>query len=122
MSYTLVKHVHVAAAAIVVLLFLLRGYWMLTESPMLERKWVRIAPHVNDTILLVAALWLASGIGLVPFVVAKLAALVAYIVLGAIALRHGRTRPIRVAALAAAIAVLAYLLSVGITKSPTPFL
>jgi uncharacterized membrane protein SirB2 len=121
-SYTLVKHVHVAAAAIVVLLFLLRGYWMLTESPMLERKWVRIVPHVNDTILFAAALWLATEIGFVPFVAAKLAALVGYIVLGAIALRYGRTKAIRVAAFCASIAVLGYLAAVGVTKSPTPFL
>jgi uncharacterized membrane protein SirB2 len=121
MSYTLFKHVHVAAATIVVLLFLLRGYWMLAGSPMLDRRWVRIVPHVNDTLLLLAAIGLATFTGLVPFVIAKIAGLVLYIVLGTIALKRGRTKPIRIAAFVAALAVLAYIFAVAVRKTPLPF-
>jgi uncharacterized membrane protein SirB2 len=121
MSYTLFKHVHVAAATIVVLLFLLRGYWMLAGSPMLDRRWVRIVPHVNDTLLLLAAIGLATFTGLVPFVIAKIAGLVLYIVLGTIALKRGRTKPIRIVAFVAALAVLAYIFAVAVRKTPLPF-
>ena len=121
MSYTLFKHVHVAAATIVVLLFLLRGYWMLAGSPMLDRRWVRIVPHVNDTLLLLAAIGLATFTGLVPFVIAKIAGLVLYIVFGTIALKRGRTKPIRIVAFVAALAVLAYIFAVAVRKTPLPF-
>lgn len=121
MSYLVVKQVHAAAATIVVAFFLLRGFWMIAGSPMLHRKWVRVLPHVNDTILLAAGLWLAAAIGFPPFVVAKLVALVAYIVLGAIALRYGRTKRVRVAAFGASLLVLAYIVAVGVAKQPVPF-
>jgi uncharacterized membrane protein SirB2 len=121
MSYTLLKHIHSAAAVVVVVLFVLRGIWMLADSPLLGRKWVRIVPHINDTILLVTAIWLATFMGIAPFVIAKIAGLVAYIVLGTIALKRGRTRRIRAAAFVAALAVLAYVFAVAVTKTPLPF-
>jgi len=120
MSYALLKHIHVAAATIVVVLFLLRGFWMLADSPMLARKWVRIVPHINDTILLVAAIWLATLTGFAPFIVAKIVGLVLYIALGTIALKRGRTKRVRGVAFAASVALLAYLVAVGVTKNPMP--
>ena len=120
MSYGLIKHMHAAAAVAVVVLFVVRGAWMLADSPMLERRWVRIVPHVNDTILLLAGIWLATSFGLAPFVVAKIVALVIYIVLGTIALKRGRTKGIRIAALVGSVAVLAYIFAVAMTKNPVP--
>jgi uncharacterized membrane protein SirB2 len=121
MSYALLKHIHAVAAAIVLILFVLRGIWMVAESPMLQRRWVRVLPHVNDTILLLAAIGLATFTGFAPFVVVKIAGLVLYVVLGTIALRRGRTKSIRVAAFAAALAVLVYIFAVAIRKTPLPF-
>jgi uncharacterized membrane protein SirB2 len=121
MSYALLKHIHAAAAAIVLILFVLRGIWMVAESPTLQRRWVRVLPHVNDTILLVAAIGLTTFTGLVPFVIAKIAGLVLYIVFGTIALKRGRTKPIRIAAFVAALAVLAYIFAVAVRKTPLPF-
>lgn len=121
MSYALLKHIHAVAATIVLILFVLRGIWMVTESPMLQRRWVRVLPHVNDTILLLAAIGLAMFTGLAPFVIAKILGLGLYIVLGTIALKRGRTKPIRVAAFVAALSVLAYIFAVAIRKTPLPF-
>ena len=73
MTYALVKHVHVAAVAITFALFCLRGFWTLRKSHALHRGWVRVAPHVNDTVLLAAALYLASFHGLRPWILAKVA-------------------------------------------------
>ena len=122
MIYATIKQIHAIAAVIVVVLFVLRGIWMLADSPMLGRKWVRIVPHVNDTILLAAAIWLAALTGLAPFVIAKIVGLVLYIVLGTIALKRGRTKPIRTAAFVGALAVLAYIFAVAATKRPLPLL
>jgi len=121
MTYVLLKHIHAVAAAIVLILFVLRGIWMVADSPMLQRKWVRVLPHVNDTLLLLAAIGLATSTGLVPFVIAKIAGLVLYIVFGTIALKRGRTKPIRIVAFVAALAVLAYIFAVAVRKTPLPF-
>jgi uncharacterized membrane protein SirB2 len=84
---------------------------------------VRIVPHVNDTVLLAAGVWLAVALrqapGTSPWLTAKLAALVVYIVLGTLALRPGRPKGVRVAAWLAALAVFGYMVAVATTRSPT---
>ncbi|HEY5307039.1 MAG TPA: SirB2 family protein, partial [Casimicrobiaceae bacterium] len=62
-SYSAVKHLHVSAVVVSLALFTLRGAWMLAESDKLRERWVRIVPHVVDTLLLLSALWLAWQIG-----------------------------------------------------------
>jgi uncharacterized membrane protein SirB2 len=57
-----------------------------------------------------------------PWLTAKVVALVAYIVLGAVALKYGRTRGIRTAALAGALATFGYIVAVAVTKNPLFFL
>lgn len=124
--YPQLRIVHVTCAAISVSLFTLRGTWMLAESAMLQRRWVRIAPHVIDTILLGSAIALAVTIRQYPFLnawlTAKLLGLVTYIVLGTIALKRGRTRCIRAGALAAALVVFAYIVGAAVQHSPLSWL
>ena len=57
-----VKWIHVTAAFVSVGGFVLRGVWMLENSPLFSRRWVRIAPHVVDTVLLASAIALAASI------------------------------------------------------------
>jgi uncharacterized membrane protein SirB2 len=119
LSDAAVKHVHVGAAAISIALFAVRGAWMLWSPARLGRAWVRLLPHVVDTLLLASALWLAFQIGGFPsWVAAKVLALLGYIALGTVALKRGRTRSQRIVALVAALATFAYIVSVAITKSP----
>lgn len=124
MDYGLLKHIHVATVIITFALFVTRGIWMLVESPHLQAKWVKILPHVNDAILLASGIGLAVLLGQYPFVngwlTAKLLALIAYIVLGAIALKRGKTRSIRTTAFFMALAVFAYLVAVALTHNPLP--
>lgn len=125
MSYTLVKHLHLATIAVTLALFVLRGAWMMTGSSRLQARWVRIVPHVNDTLLLASGLGLAVLIGQYPLVhgwlTAKLLALIAYIVLGTIALKRGRTRTQRIAAWIAALLVFGYMVAVARAHAPFPF-
>lgn len=120
MDYTAIKHLHIACAALSGSLFLLRGLWMLRESPMLHRRWVRVAPHIVDTLLLTSALVMVALSGQYPFVqdwlTAKVLALIAYIVLGTVALKRGRNKTVRVWAFIAALTVFAYIGSVAMTK------
>jgi uncharacterized membrane protein SirB2 len=119
-DYAAIKHVHMAAAGISLALFVLRGAWRFTSPGRLAAGWVRIVPHVVDTVLLASALWLAwqLGTGAAPWIVAKVAALVVYIALGTVALKRGRTAAIRAGAFFAALATFGYIVSVAMTKSP----
>jgi uncharacterized membrane protein SirB2 len=86
---------------------------------------VRIAPHVVDSALLASAVWLAWYLGQMPFVhawiTAKVLALLAYIALGLLALRRGRSKAARAAAFGAALAAAAYIVAVALTRDATPW-
>jgi uncharacterized membrane protein SirB2 len=120
-SYLSIKHLHITAVTLSIALFLLRAGWMLYSPWRLHARWVRTVPHVIDTALLLSGAWLAWQLGkagVADWLPAKLAALVAYIVLGAFALRYGRTRGQRIAALIGALLTFAYMVAVAVTKSP----
>jgi uncharacterized membrane protein SirB2 len=125
MDYSALKAVHVGAVGVSLGLFLLRGLWMMTASPLLQGRWVRIVPHVVDTVLLLSAIWLAVQLQQVPiregWLTAKILGLLLYIVLGSVALKRGRTKAMRTGAFAAALAVFAYILAVARTKSALPW-
>jgi uncharacterized membrane protein SirB2 len=120
MLYAAVKQLHVAAVVASWALFFLRGVWMIADSPRLKARWARVVPHVNDTILLLAGVYLATAIGLQPWIVAKLVALVAYILIGMVAITRGRTKAVRIAAWIAAQCVFLYILAVAVRKHPLP--
>lgn len=124
--YILLKYVHVTAAVFSLTGFFLRGVLMMRASPALNARWVKVLPHVNDTILLAAALTLAAMSEQYPFVVgwvtAKVLGLIAYIVLGSLALRAGRTRTIRFVCWLAAMGVFGWIVSVALTRQPMGFL
>lgn len=124
--YLLLKFSHLALALASISGFATRGYWMLTSSPRLAARLTRIAPHIVDT------LFLASGIALVlhldlpvmrsPWLLAKLIALVIYVVSGSIALRRGSTLQVRAVAFVAALAAFAYIVGAALSKSPASWL
>jgi uncharacterized membrane protein SirB2 len=124
MDYTLLKQIHITAVSITILLFVTRGIWMMADSPLLKTGWMKYLPHVSDMLLLASGIWLAVRIGQYPFVnswlTAKLLALIAYIVLGIIALNRGKTKPVRTTAFILALGVLAYLVAVALTHNPLP--
>lgn len=126
MSYLALKYVHVGCVVISYVLFFVRGLWMMRESSWLARRWVRIMPHVVDTLLLASAIALAVMIRQYPFttpwLTAKVTGLVVYIVLGMMALKRGKTKRARVTAWIAAQAVFLYVVTVAFTKNVVPFL
>ncbi|MFA7522213.1 MAG: SirB2 family protein [Halothiobacillaceae bacterium] len=115
-------HLHALAVVLSLLGFIVRGGWMLAGSSMLTRKWVRITPHVVDTVLLVSALvaaWLLFWRhGVHPqFLTVKIVGLVVYIGLGLVALRFGRSRGMRASAWILAILVFLYVAAVGVVNT-----
>ena len=123
MSYTLLKVIHITSAIFSYILFSIRGLWMMQASPRLQLRWVKILPHVIDTILLVSAITLVTMIqqypGINTWLNAKIGGLLLYIILGMVALRFGKTRKIRTMSWIAAQIVFFYIVLVALTKNPT---
>ena len=125
MYYTIFKHLHILTVNLTFAFFSVRIYWMVINSPMLGQRWVRIVPHINDTILLAAAVSMTYLQGWKLFfhgwIIAKLIAVVIYIVLGSMALRPGRPKLVRMIASLLALLVFTYIVVVAVSKDPWPF-
>ena len=123
MLYTALKHLHLSFVGLTIVLFLFRAALMLWWPKGLNWRWLRVTPHVVDTLLLLSAIGLMLVIQQYPFthswLTAKLIALLAYIGFGALALKRGRTRRTRIQALFLALMSLGYLVAVARTHSPT---
>lgn len=118
--YTLVKHLHLTAVVLSVLLFLFRFVLLSMKSPMLQKKWLKILPHIVDTILLISAATLIVLIQQYPFVDAwvteKLLALVMYIFMVTLALKLAKTNFMRIIGVVGAISWIAFAGMVAVSK------
>lgn len=124
--YFLIKHLHIATATLSLLFFMVRAWWSVGESPWLERRWVRVLPHVNDTLLLTLGVLLMVMLRMWPqqnpWLAAKLIALLLYIGLGTVAIKRGRSPAVRGAAALAAVVTFAYMLGAALNHSPLSWL
>ena len=120
--YPQIKAVHIAAVMLSGVLFLLRG-----GAVQLGASWAMAAPlrylsYTIDTVLLTAALMLATIIHQFPFVqgwlTAKVLLLVVYVVLGSFALKRGRTRAVRTSCWIAALLVYLFIFSIARAHNP----
>jgi uncharacterized membrane protein SirB2 len=117
----LVKTIHVVCVLLSFAGFFVRGIWMLRDSELMRRRWVRITPQVVDTLLLVSAIVLAIQLRLSPmeqpWLMAKIIALVVYIGVGLVALKLGRSKQVRLYAWLLGLLLFGYIISVAVTKS-----
>lgn len=122
MDTSLLKHIHLTCVAFSYTLFFLRGLWLINHSPLLQQRWVRIAPHVIDTALLTSAILLAWQLGFSPFnspwLAAKILALLLYIGLGMVAFRFAKTNQQRLVAWLAAQLAFFYIVAAAFTHDP----
>lgn len=122
----MIKLIHMSTAYISISLFIIRGIWVFNDSGMMQRKWVKIVPHVNDTILLVSAIFLAVGIQQYPFVqswlTAKFVALLVYIILGMFALKRAKTKNQKIVFFVLALMTFVYVVMVATTRNVTWFI
>lgn len=126
MDYALVKSVHVLAVALSIGLFVVRAAWALQGSARLQQTWVRVVPHVIDTVLLVSALWLAWQFSRAPgvahgWLAAKLVGLVIYVIAGTLVIKRARGTGAKAVALLVALLTFAYIVAVAFAKSPAPW-
>lgn len=125
MSYLALKQAHIALAVVSICGFVLRWHWKRTGHRLAFSPAVRIAPHLVDTLLLAAGIWLSLKIAQYPLVhgwlTAKIGGLVAYILLGMIAMRSTPRSRRSVIAFVAAVVVFAWIASIARTKSAWGF-
>ena len=120
MEYAALKALHVGSAVLSIAGFAARGVLMLRGSPLLDARFVRIAPHAVDTVLFASAIALAWLSGQYPiaqaWLTAKVVALLVYIVLGAVALRYGSTLRVRATAFVLALCAVLYIVCVALAR------
>ena len=117
----MIKTFHFALAFLTASGFIIRLGWSYVAPDLLTEKWVRIAPHVVDTLLLVMGLWLAfqlAGGAWQGWLIAKMIGLLAYIGFGVLALRGQGVA--KAAGAAGALLSVAYIFLVAFTRNPLP--
>jgi len=120
--YAEIKWVHIAAVLSSGALFAMRGAVMLAGARWYMAAPLRYLSYTIDTVLLTAALMLATILHQYPFVhgwlTAKVLLLLVYVVLGSYALKRGSTRAVRARAYVAALLVFAFIISVARAHDP----
>ncbi|MBV1776673.1 SirB2 family protein [Burkholderiaceae bacterium DAT-1] len=123
-EYLAVLHFHRACAGISISLFLLRVVLTLSGIQWRTSRLLRFAPHLVDSMLLGAAIYLACTSHQYPFqsdwLTAKLCALLLYILLGKQALKAEQSRSRAMLFSLGALMSVAYIVSVALTRSPIP--
>jgi len=122
----MIKHIHMLTAFISISFFILRFFWVMRDSSMMTKKWVKIIPHINDTILLIAAIILAISIQQYPFVhtwlTAKFIALLLYIIFGMFALKRAKTKKGKSMFFILAVSCFGYIVLVAVTRTSSIFI
>ncbi|EGM77130.1 hypothetical protein Rhein_2755 [Rheinheimera sp. A13L] len=122
--YMALKHSHMLFIALSVTFLAVRFLLSLKSPALLQNKFLKIAPHVVDTLLLLTAIGLMLTIQQYPFqtpwLTDKLFGLFAYIGLAVMALK-GRTLLMRWVGFLGALSWLALVGKVAITKTPVLF-
>ena len=118
----MLKNFHITLAYLTVVGFVVRGLWSLVDSPLRDERWVRIAPHVIDTMLLTIGVVMAVNLSLSPvagWLGAKLLGLIAYIGFGVLCMRAS-TRPLKLVGFSGALLSVGYIFAVAFSRSPWP--
>lgn len=115
------KHLHLTAIALSFALFAIRFVLVMKSSPMLQKKWLKITPHIVDTLLIISIVMLCVELSVYPFAnewaTSKLIGLVLYILSVAFALKWARNNVMRIVGFAGAIAWLTITASIAVSKN-----
>ncbi|HBE9179315.1 TPA: SirB2 family protein [Serratia fonticola] len=124
-AYMALKHLHLSTVAISITLFVLRFFWKWRASPMINKRWVKITPHINDTVLfatgiaLVVMFKLYPLLGMDSWLTEKLFGVIIYILLGYVALgKKTQSWNIRTLAFVLALGCLYLIVKLATTKIP----
>lgn len=115
----MIKFIHLTFILLSLSSFVGRVYLAEKRPEMMEQKWIKIGPHILNSLLLITGFalvfqgsWLSGEYG---WIVAKLIALVAYVGLGIVAIKS--QGDLRWKAFAGAIACFVYIAAVAVSKN-----
>ena len=124
--YLTIKQMHIAFAAASIGLFFIRWLVALLRDRWLKHSFFRVLPHLIDTLLLGCAIWLCIILHQYPFVnswlTAKVLALIAYVLLGYMAIKGGKTFFQKFVAGVLSLLVAGYIVGVAISHNPLSWL
>ena len=124
--YLIIKNIHVTFATLTIVGFVLRAYWRMSGSDLHQNRAMKILPHTVDALFLATGIWLIMMLDINPlqhpWLLAKFAAIFAYVGLGMVAFRFGRTARTRSLAFVGAVASFAFVVGVALSKSPMSWL
>ena len=124
--YLIIKNIHMAFATLTIIGFLLRGYWRISGSSFYKSRAMKVLPHTVDALFLATGVWLIVMLNLNPmqhpWLLAKFVALFAYVGLGMIAFRFGRSQEIMLSAFVGAVASFTFVVGAAMAKSPLSWL
>ncbi|GAA5130626.1 SirB2 family protein [Thalassotalea piscium] len=119
------KHLHMTLAVISIFLFTLRFIWTLMESKQLSRKWVKITPHVIDTLLFALGVAMAVKLAINPieqlWLGEKILAVIAYIFTGYFTLKLARNRTMQIIGYLGAMGWILLVVRIAMTKENVLF-
>jgi uncharacterized membrane protein SirB2 len=94
--FPLIKHIHVWCVTLSFCLFVLRLILLQRGKSILQRRSLKIGPHVIDTVLLASGIYLAISLrytpSAIPWFGIKLALVVCYITCGLVAFKKPKLR------------------------------
>jgi uncharacterized membrane protein SirB2 len=110
-------------ALISIIGFMVRGILAIKQHAIMRNKWLRILPHVNDTLLLSAAIFLAWSIRANPihhdWLFAKIIALIAYIGIATVVIKTKGSETLQWTCYGIAVLIFSYIAAVAMTNSIT---
>ncbi|MFT5635496.1 MAG: putative membrane protein SirB2 [Cognaticolwellia sp.] len=120
MEFIMLKHLHMTVAVISILLFTFRFALTLANSNKLSLKWLKIAPHIIDTLLLGLGIALSIKLAINPaeqlWLAEKLFAVFAYIFTGYYTLKLARNRTMQIIGFLGAIGWVVLIVRIAISK------
>ncbi len=121
MNYLLLKYVHILCVAVSFSLFCVRGLWMMKVYPPATERWVKVLPHVIDTLLLASAIAMVAISPLVRWplwIQTKIALLIVFLALALASFRLGRGRLARGGLWLVAALLFLYITTVAVLHDP----
>ena len=121
-QYLLIKSLHVLTVLLSIVLFSTRFLLLMLKSVGPGQRWLRVLPHINDTLLLTFAVLLCITIQQAPFVTPwlseKVAAVILYIFAGMFTLKWAKSRLAQIIWFIIALSMFAYTANMAINKTP----
>lgn len=122
MMYLALKHAHMTFALLSIIGFVMRVTWLSYKPAMLNKRLVRILPHINDTLLLASGVSLAVLLGFSPLAphwfTLKLVLILVYICLGFVVMKSHLNGLYRFTVLALTIISFCSIAYLAVTKPP----